>query len=145
MHGLKLDDPAARPIAVPSKLYQPAPSADRPLSGVRFSIPENLDVSGVVSTFSSRNYSSIQTAATSHAAYVKNLLAQGATLIGKTKASQFGSSRDWIDTVAPHNTRQDRHQKPGGTDAGAGSGLAGQFWYPYAIGQDRKLCDCQTR
>lgn len=136
LRSLQVGNSSSRPIAVPSKLYTPAPSAERPLSGVRFSIPENLDVSGLVSTLSSRNYSAVQSPATAHAEYVKRLLAQGATLIGKTKTSQFGSSRDWIDTVAPHNARQDRQQKPGGTDAGAGSGLAGQYWYPYAIGQD---------
>lgn len=124
-------------MPVPSKLYFPPPSAEKPLSGLRITIPENLAIKGAATTVSSKDYASLNSdPVRRHSEYVQRLLNQGAIIIGKTKASQFGSSRDWVDTVAPHNDRQDREQKPGGIDAGASNGLAGYYWYSYAAGQD---------
>lgn len=107
------------------------------MSGIRISIPENLDINGAVSTIGSRNYSTIYPGpATAHSDLVKNLVSKGAVIVGKTKVSQFASSRDFIDGSPPLNPKGDSYQKPGSTDAGAGAAMGAYHWLAYAVGQD---------
>ncbi|KAJ6440144.1 amidase signature domain-containingprotein [Purpureocillium lavendulum] len=60
----------------------------------------------------------------------------GAVIVGKTKSSQFGEGREWVDEQAPWNPRGDGYQKPGRGAAGAGAGVAGYEWLKAAFGID---------
>lgn len=125
-----------RPIAVPSRLYFPGPSIKKPLSGIRYSIPEGFDLGGLPTTLSSNNWTSLHpSAASKHAEYVKFLLDQGAVIVGKTKDGQFASGRDWSETIAPFNPRGDGKQRAGGAGAGAGSAIANYTWLQNSITQ----------
>ncbi|KAJ3481696.1 hypothetical protein NLG97_g7758 [Lecanicillium saksenae] len=134
--GDKLTNGTLRPIAVPSRLYFPAPSIKKPLSGLRYAIPEDFDLTGLPTTLSSANWSSLHPdEATKHADYVQLLIDQGAVIVGKTKDGQFGAGNAWVDATAPLNPRGDGKQPAGGAAAGAGSALSNYAWLESSISQ----------
>ncbi|OAQ65358.1 amidase [Pochonia chlamydosporia 170] len=124
-------------IPVPSKLYSTVPPERAPLKGYRFAIPDSMSLKGIPTTFSSHAWSGLHNdTADSTAAFAKRLIELGATIVGKTKSSQFGSGREWADVIAPKNPREDGHQDPAGGATGAASSLAGYDWLRAATGLD---------
>lgn len=135
-----------RPIPVPSRLYFPGPSIKKPLSGLRYAVPEDFDVAGLPTTLSSQNWTSLYPgAASQHAAYVQLLLDQGAIIVGKTKDGQFAAGTSWVDATAPVNPRGDGKQPAGGAAAGAGSALSNYTWLENSISQGGKMSDAGHR
>ncbi|KAK1244205.1 hypothetical protein MKX08_002343 [Trichoderma sp. CBMAI-0020] len=131
------DNGAFKSIAVPSRLYHPAPSIRKPLSGVRISITDAASLKGVRTTLSSRAWAELHdTEAVETAEFVKRLIDMGAIIVGKTKSSQFDSGREWVDVEAPWNPRGDGYQDSGGSAAGAGASVSGYDWMEYALAQD---------
>lgn len=99
-----------------------------------------MSLKGVPTTFSSNAWSGLHNdSAESTAAFAKRLIELGATIVGKTKSSQFGSGREWADIVAPKNPREDGHQDPAGGATGAASSLAGYDWLKASTGLDGML------
>ncbi|KAJ6782018.1 hypothetical protein PWT90_05873 [Aphanocladium album] len=134
--GDMLTNGTLRPIAVPSRLYFPAPSIKKPLSGLRYAIPEDFDLAGLPTTVSSANWTSLHPdAAAKHADYVQLLIDQGAVIVGKTKDGQFSAGNAWVDATAPVNPRGDGKQNAGGAAAGAGSALSNYTWLENSISQ----------
>ncbi|KHN94039.1 Amidase signature domain protein [Metarhizium album ARSEF 1941] len=124
-------------IPVPSKLYSTVPPEQAPLRGYRFAVPDSVPLKGIPTTFSSSSWAELHnTTADSTAAFAKRLIDLGATVVGKTKSSQFGSGREWADVVAPKNPREDGHQDPAGGATGAASSLAGYEWLRASTGLD---------
>lgn len=124
-------------IAVPSRLYFPAPSVRKPLSGVRMSITDAAQLKGVHTTLSSRAWTTVyEEAAISTAPHVKALIDMGAVIVGKTKSSQFDSGREWVDIDAPWNPRGDGYQDPSWSAAGAGAGMSGYDWMQHSFALD---------
>lgn len=131
------DNGSFKSIAVPSRLYHPAPSIRKPLSGVRISITDAASLKGVRTTLSSRAWTELHdTEAAETATFVERLIDMGAIIVGKTKSSQFDSGREWVDVEAPWNPRGDGYQDSGGSAAGAGASVSGYDWMEYAIAQD---------
>jgi Asp-tRNA(Asn)/Glu-tRNA(Gln) amidotransferase A subunit family amidase len=88
-----------------------------------------MSLAGIPTTFSSNAWAELHnTSADTAAAFAKRLIALGATIVGKTKSSQFNSGRTWTDIDAPKNPREDGHQDPAGGATGAASSLAGHEW-----------------
>ncbi|KAF1739803.1 Outer envelope protein 64, chloroplastic [Beauveria bassiana] len=134
--GDALQNGTHRPIAVPSRLYFSGPSIKKPLSGLRYAVPEDFDVSGLKTTLSSQNWTSLHSeAASKHADYVQLLVDQGAVIVGKTKDGQFAEGTSWVDATAPVNPRGDGKQPVGGAAAGAGSALSNYTWLDNSISQ----------
>ncbi|OAA35140.1 Amidase signature domain protein [Beauveria brongniartii RCEF 3172] len=134
--GDALQNGTHRPIAVPSRLYFSGPSINKPLSGLRYAVPEDFDVSGLKTTLSSQNWSSLHSeGASKHADYVQLLLDQGAIIVGKTKDGQFAEGTSWVDATAPVNPRGDGKQPFGGAAAGAASALSNYTWLDDSISQ----------
>ncbi|KAG8423051.1 hypothetical protein J3459_009846 [Metarhizium acridum] len=124
-------------IPVPSKLYSTVPPEQAPLKGYRFTIPDSMSLKGIPTTFSSSAWNDLHNnTADSTAAFAKRLIDLGATIVGKTKSSQFGSGREWTDVASPKNPRGDGHQDPAGGATGAASSLAGYEWLRAATGID---------
>ncbi|KAL6849082.1 hypothetical protein ACO1O0_008612 [Amphichorda felina] len=124
-------------IPVPSRLYYPNPSTEKPLAGVRFSISDAMSLKGARTTLSSRAWASLYpSAADKTARYAQKLMDLGAVIVGKTKVSQFASGEQWVDVQGPWNPRADQYQDPSGSSAGAGVALAGYEWLEYAVGED---------
>lgn len=127
-------------VPVPSRLYHPRPSPQKPLSGMRVSISDTISVKGTHTTFSSRAWKSLYKEASSNTAkYAQTLLDQGAVIIGKTKTSQFGTGAEWIDQQAPWSARGDGYNSMKGGSVGAAAALVGYPWLDYSIGTDGKL------
>ncbi|KAK8145397.1 hypothetical protein G3M48_004481 [Beauveria asiatica] len=134
--GDALQNGTHRPIAVPSRLYFSGPSIKKPLSGLRYAVPEDFDVSGLKTTLSSQNWTSLHSeGASKHADYVQLLLDQGAIIVGKTKDGQFAEGTSWVDATAPVNLRGDGKQPVGGAAAGAASALSNYTWLDNSISQ----------
>lgn len=124
-------------IPVPSKLYSTVPPEKAPLKGYRFTIPDSMSLKGIPTTLSSSAWNDLHNdSAESTAAFAKRLLELGATIVGKTKSSQFGSGREWADVVAPRNPREDGRQDAAGGATGAASSLAGYDWLKASTGLD---------
>lgn len=128
-------------VAIPSRLYFPRSPA-KPLNGVRISIKDNFHVNGIVTTVGSRAYAECYGAQTSTAALVKQLIDQGAIIMGKTKMAAFAGHEippeKAIDYMPPWNPRADGYQGPSCSSSGTGSSVAGYDWVDIGLGSDSK-------
>ncbi|RCI11651.1 hypothetical protein L249_7778 [Ophiocordyceps polyrhachis-furcata BCC 54312] len=125
---------AHRSVAVPSRLYYPRMSEEKPLSGLRIAVPDSVALKGVPTSLSSRAWRSlVPSAADTTAALAQRLMDLGAVVVGKTKSSQFASGREWVDEQAPWSPRADGYQRVIGAAAGAGAALASYEWLAAAL------------
>ena len=132
-------DGAYKSVGVPSRLYFPEASPEKPLSGVRFSISDAMSLKGVPTTMSSRAWSSLYpSGSSSTAAYARKLIDLGAVIVGKTKVSQLASGAEWVDEKAPWNPRGDGYQDASGSSAGAAAAMGSYDWLAFATGEDGK-------
>lgn len=127
-------------IAVPSRLYYPAPTADKPLSGVRVGVKDLYDLEGLKTSAGSRAYFDLYSPANSTADSIQHLLDLGAIVVGKTRTSQFANGQtptaDWVDFHCPFNARGEGYQDPSSSSAGAGSAESNYDWIDMNIGSD---------
>lgn len=130
-------DGLSKTIPVPSRLYH-LPDPSRPLAGNRVSIKDIYDVEGVKTSISSRAWAELYPAASTSAPYVKRLLDQGAVIVGKTKTTQFGTAKEWVDFPSPVNPRGDRYQDGSGSSTGAAASLSGYSWLDHSVGGECK-------
>ncbi|KAL6879311.1 amidase signature enzyme [Trichoderma novae-zelandiae] len=131
------DNGSHKSIAVPSRLYHPAPSIRKPLSGVRISVTDAVSLKGVQTTMSSRAWTQLYGAEEPETAKLaQRLIDMGAVIVGKTKSSQLDSGREWVDVEAPWNPRGDGYRDSGGSAAGAGASVSGYEWLEHAVAAD---------
>jgi Asp-tRNA(Asn)/Glu-tRNA(Gln) amidotransferase A subunit family amidase len=127
-------------IAVPSRLYYPLPTEDKPLSGKRLGVKDIYDLRGVRTSGGNRAYRDLTEPAPANALALQKLIDMGAVVIGKTKTTQFAlgekPTADYVDQLAPFNPRGDGYQHPQGSSAGTGAGLASYEWMDIATGSD---------
>ncbi|KAK4195511.1 glutamyl-tRNA amidotransferase [Triangularia verruculosa] len=126
-------------IPVPSRLHFQR-TKEKPLSGVRFTVKDIIDLKGVKTTGQSRSYDKLYGPRDSTATVVTRLVGLGAIIIGKTKCTQFASSdqptADWIDYTCPWNPRGDGYLSPRGSSTGTCVAVAGYSWCDAGIGSD---------
>jgi len=139
--GLALTDAyGALSIAVPSRLYYPPPTEDKPLLGKRLGVKDIYDLKGVRTSGGNRAYRDLTDPAPASAPSLQKLIDMGAVVIGKTKTTQFAlgerPTADYVDQLAPFNPRGDGYQHPQGSSAGTGAGLASYEWMDIATGSD---------
>ncbi|MEO1308992.1 MAG: amidase family protein, partial [Pseudomonadota bacterium] len=96
--------------------------AGKSLWGVPFVIKDNIDVAGIHTTAGCPDFAYV---ATETAVVVKNLLAAGAILVGKTNLDQFATGLVGVRTPygAPKNAL-DPEIVPGGSSGGSGVAVA---------------------
>lgn len=127
-------------VAVPSRLYYPPPTEDKPLSGKRLGVKDIYDLKGVRTGGGNRAYRDLTEPALASAPALQKLIDMGAVVIGKTKTTQFAlgerPTADYVDQLAPFNPRGDGYQHPQGSSAGTGAGLASYDWMDIATGSD---------
>jgi Asp-tRNA(Asn)/Glu-tRNA(Gln) amidotransferase A subunit family amidase len=127
-------------IAVPSRLYYPLPTEDKPLSGKRLGVKDIYDLKGVRTSGGNRAYRDLTEPALASAPALQRLIDMGAVVIGKTKTTQFAlgerPTADYVDQFAPFNPRGDGYQHPQGSSAGTGAGLASYDFMDIATGSD---------
>lgn len=129
------------PIPVPSRLYFPPQTTEKPLSGMRVAVKDIYDIRGLVTGVGSKAYTSFHETSPQTAPVIENLIDAGAVIVGKTKTVQFASgmaSRDWIDYQCPFNPRGDGYLDPGCSSTGSAAAIAGYEWLDFAIGSDSR-------
>jgi Asp-tRNA(Asn)/Glu-tRNA(Gln) amidotransferase A subunit family amidase len=139
--GLALTDAyGTLSVAVPSRLYYPAPSEDKPLSGKRLVVKDLYDLKGVRTSGGSRAYREMIDPSEESAPALQLLIDMGAVVVGKTKTTQFAlgerPTADYVDQLAPFNPRGDGYQHPQGSSCGTGAGLASYEWLDLGTGSD---------
>lgn len=139
--GLALTDAyGALSVAVPSRLYYPPPSENRPLSGKRLGVKDIYDLKGVRTSGGNRAYRELVDPAVDSASALQKLINLGAVVIGKTRTTQFAlgerPTADYVDQLAPFNPRGDGYQHPQGSSAGSGAGLGSYDWMDIATASD---------
>ena len=105
---------------------------------MRLGVKDIMDVRGLKTTMSSREYAKLHGPRNKTAAAVQKLLDLGAIIVGKTRSTQFGDSEwatcDYIDYHAPFNSRGDGYQTPSGSSSGSGAAMAAYDWLDAATG-----------
>lgn len=84
-------------VVVPSKLYSPAPSAARPLSGLRFGVKDAIDVAGLETGCGSKCCRELYPPKESTAECIKNLTDAGAVMVGKMRCCQWCDGQDPLE------------------------------------------------
>ncbi|PNS21577.1 aspartyl/glutamyl-tRNA(Asn/Gln) amidotransferase, A subunit [Sphaceloma murrayae] len=127
-------------IAVPSRLYYPEPSPERPLEGRRLAVKDIYNLKGTQTTAGSRAYFALGKMANETAPSVQSLIDLGAVVVGKSKTTFFAlgeyPTADYVDQLAPFNPRGDGYQNPEGSSSGTGAGLASYSWLDFGTGSD---------
>lgn len=139
--GIALTDAySALSIAVPSRLYYPPPSLEKPLSGKRLAVKDLYDLKGLRTSGGSRAYRAMTDPAENTALALQKLINLGAVVVGKTKTTQFAlgerPTADYVDQLAPFNPRGDGYQHPQGSSCGTGAGVASYEWLDFGTGSD---------
>lgn len=129
-------------IAVPSRLYF-SQNGNKPLNGKRISVKDNFHLAGAVTSMGSRSYAAFYGFQNETSAYVKELILQGAVIVGKTKMGAYTGSEappdKSIDYLPPFNPRGDGYQGPSGSSMGAGSSISTYDWLDISLGTDSTL------
>ncbi|TPX10340.1 uncharacterized protein E0L32_008745 [Thyridium curvatum] len=126
-------------VAVPSRLYHPGPTKERPLEGTRFAVKDVIDVRGLHTSCGSASWRSTYPPVQQSAPFVDQLLAAGASLVGKLRCCQFGDNQspsERFEEVSPTNPRGDRFQIPGSTSSGSAAAIASYSWLDFTIGTE---------
>lgn len=128
-------------VAVPSRLYFPI-SSEKPLNGKRVTVKDNFHLAGLVTTMGSRSYAEYYGVQETSSLYVREIVFQGAIIVGKTKMGAFTGSEaapeKSIDYFPLWNPRGDGYQGPSGSSMGAGFSVAGYSWVDITLGTDSK-------
>lgn len=82
------DANGALSIAVPSRLYYPAPTKGKPLSGKRLVVKDNYDLKGIRTIAGSRAIRELNNPADENAPSLQMVIDLGAVVIGKVKTTQ---------------------------------------------------------
>lgn len=86
--AVETDANGALSIAVPSRLYYPPPSREKPLSGKRLVVKDNYDLKGIRTVTGSRAIRELNDPAGENAPSLQKLIDLGAVVIGKVKTTQ---------------------------------------------------------
>ncbi|KAF1968799.1 amidase signature enzyme [Bimuria novae-zelandiae CBS 107.79] len=127
-------------IPVPSRLYYNSTSPFKPLDGVRVTVKDIIDISGIKTTNGNRAWAKLYPPLNKTAPAIQTLIDLGAVMSGKTKTAQFTNSdcvtADWVDYHGAFNPRGDGYQDPGVSSTGAGAATAAYDWVDVSIGTD---------
>jgi len=86
-----------------------------------------------------RAYNDFYPPRTETAEPIKQLIEQGAVIVGKTKMISFAASetsKEWLDYQYPYSARADGYQISSGSSTGAGAALTGYSWLDCSLGTD---------
>jgi Asp-tRNA(Asn)/Glu-tRNA(Gln) amidotransferase A subunit family amidase len=128
-------------VAVPSRLYFKK-SSSKPLNGMRIAVKDSFDVKGIHTVVSNKSFLKYRAPATETSPVIRELLAKGAILVGKTKMTTFADREyppaDWIDYHCPFNPRGDGYLVTEGSSSGSAAAIAAYDWLDASLGTDSK-------
>ncbi|KAG6877075.1 hypothetical protein C0993_010462 [Termitomyces sp. T159_Od127] len=138
--NITLDASGAQYIPVPSRISLLAKSL--PLSGTRFALKDIFDVEGLPTGAGSHAYALVHPSPlTTTAPSVQRLLALGASLVGKTRTSQFAHGAqpwEYVDHAYSINPRADGHLTASASSSGSACAIAGYDWVEFTVGSDTR-------
>lgn len=118
----------------------PVAGGDGPLAGLRFATKDLFHVKGVKTAAGSRAYDEVYPPQNHTSGMVLKSIAGGATLVGKTKTTQFAlttARNGWVvDYQSPFNFRGDKYLSTAGSSSGSGAAMVAYDWLDFAIGSD---------
>ena len=84
-------------IPVPSRLYFSNATDDKPLSGLRFGVKDNIDTAGLQTGNGSKDYRDLYPPREVTAPCIQRLLAAGAVMVGKLRCTQWCDGQDPLE------------------------------------------------
>ncbi|KAF5363872.1 hypothetical protein D9756_000069 [Leucocoprinus leucothites] len=133
-------NPGAYYIPVPSRLSAWS-GADLPLAGLRFAVKDIFDVQGLQTGAGSAAYLQTYKKAETTAPSVQRLIDLGATLVGKTRTSQFAHGAqpwEYVDFEYSRNPRGDGYLTAGASSSGSACAIAAYDWIDFTVGSDTR-------
>jgi len=130
--------PGANFIPVPSRLSAWS-GRSLPLAGMRFAVKDIFDVKGLRTGAGSAAYLRTYNKAEITAPSIQHLLDLGATLVGKTRTSQFAhGAQPWefVDFQYSRNPRGDGYLTAGTSSSGSACAIAAYDWLDFTVGSD---------
>ncbi|GLB34241.1 putative amidase [Lyophyllum shimeji] len=137
--NITLDSTGLQYIPVPSRIALMTKSL--PLSGTRFALKDIFDAAGLPTGAGSLAYARVHPPASSTAPSVQRLLDLGATLVGKTRTSQFAhGAAPWEFHDIPYswNPRADGYLTASASSSGSACAIAGYEWLEFTVGSDTR-------
>ncbi|KAK6845687.1 amidase signature enzyme [Apiospora arundinis] len=126
-------------IPVPSRLYTSFATNEKPLSGLRFGVKDNIDTAGLQTGNGSKDYRNLHPPKEATAPCIQRLLDAGAVMVGKVRCTQWCDGQDpleRLEEVTPTNPRGDGWQKPSSSSSGSASACASYPWLDFTVGSD---------
>ncbi|KDR84180.1 hypothetical protein GALMADRAFT_111430 [Galerina marginata CBS 339.88] len=134
------DTPDTQLIPVPSRLGVLS-GATSPLSGTRFGLKDIYDAQGLPTAAGSLAYEMTHPIPEGTAPSITRLLALGATMVGKTRTSQFAHGAhpwEFVDVPYSWNPRGDGHLTASASSSGSACAIAGYQWLEFTVGSDTR-------
>ncbi|KAG5723421.1 Glutamyl-tRNA(Gln) amidotransferase subunit A [Termitomyces sp. T112] len=137
--NITLDTSNAQYIPVPSRISLLTKSL--PLSGMRFALKDIFDVQGLPTGAGSLAYALVNPVPNTTAPSIQYLFSLGATLLGKTRTSQFAHGAqpwEYVDHAYSFNPRADGHLTASASSSGSACAVAGYEWVEFTVGSDTR-------
>ncbi|KAF8076849.1 amidase signature domain-containing protein [Lyophyllum atratum] len=137
--NITLDSSDAQYIPVPSRIALMTRSL--PLSGTRFALKDIFDAKGLPTGAGSLAYAAVHPSAAETAPSIQRLLDLGATMVGKTRTSQFAhgaSPWEFHDIPYSWNPRADGYLTASASSSGSACAIAGYEWLEFTVGSDTR-------
>ncbi|EKM79758.1 hypothetical protein AGABI1DRAFT_113062 [Agaricus bisporus var. burnettii JB137-S8] len=112
-----------------------------PLAGMRFAVKDIFDVKGLATGAGSHAYRKALGQVEETAPSIQRLLDLGASIVGKTRTSQFAHGAqpwEYADFEYSWNPRGDGYLTAGASSSGSASAIAAYDWIDFAVGSDTR-------
>jgi hypothetical protein len=132
--------PGAHYIPVPSRLAAWS-GMSQPLLGMRFAVKDIFNVKGIPTGAGSVSYRRTYGKAETTAPSIQRLIDLGATLVGKTRTSQFAHGAqpwEYVDIDYSWNPRGDGYLTAGASSSGSACAIAAYDWVDFTVGSDTR-------
>ncbi|KAH9482271.1 Scytalone dehydratase-like protein Arp1 [Psilocybe cubensis] len=126
-------------IPVPSRVRMV--DSKSPLAGTRFGLKDIFDAQGLPTAAGSIAYAQTHPIPNETAPSITKLLALGATMVGKTRTSQFAHGAnpwEFVDVPYSWNPRGDGHLTASASSSGSACAIAGYNWLEFTVGSDTR-------
>lgn len=133
-------NPGVQLIPVPTRLSAWS-SGSLPLAGLRFGLKDIYNAKGLPTAAGSAAYRRTYGKADKTAPSVQRLIDLGATLVGKTRSSQFAHGAqpwEYVDVEYSTNPRGDGYLTAGASSSGSACAIAAYDWIDFTVGSDTR-------
>ncbi|KAF8914399.1 amidase signature domain-containing protein [Gymnopilus junonius] len=135
------DGPESQIIPVPSRLSMILMHDAPPLASSRFALKDIFDAQGLPTAAGSFAYALTHPIPNTTAPSIEKLIALGATMVGKTRTSQFAHGAnpwEFIDFPYSWNPRGDGYLTASASSSGSACAIAGYDWLDFTVGSDTR-------